>query len=122
MPASFSDTENTISYFKKEVNKFVQERNWKDYHTPQNLIQALIVETAELLEIFLFKDYTVDDILNDEALKSNVSDEIADVFIYLISLVNSLKMDLSYLFQQKMHKNRQKYSVHEFNDGSYHKK
>ena len=122
MPASFSDTENTISYFKKEVNKFVQERNWKDYHTPQNLIQALIVETAELLEIFLFKDYTVDDILNDEALKSNVSDEIADVFIYLISLVNSLKMDLSYLFQQKMLKNRQKYSVHEFNDGSYHKK
>ncbi len=116
------DSEKTISFFKKEVNEFVQERNWLNYHTPNNLAQALSVEAGELLEIFLFKDYSVNDILKDQILKEKISDEIADVFIYLISLINSLKMDLTHIFQLKMNKNRQKYSSQEFNDGSFYKK
>jgi NTP pyrophosphatase (non-canonical NTP hydrolase) len=122
MAFDFGDTKFTISFFKKEVNKFIQERNWQEYHTPKNLVNALSVEIAELLEIFLFKEYSTNDILNDVNLKERISDEIADVFIYMISLINSLKIDLSYSFQNKMNKNRQKYSLKEFSDGTYHKK
>ncbi|NHJ24793.1 MAG: nucleotide pyrophosphohydrolase [Candidatus Lokiarchaeota archaeon] len=122
MTSDQNDSEKTISFFKKEVNEFVQERNWLNYHTPNNLAQALSVEAGELLEIFLFKDYSVNDILKDQILKEKISDEIADVFIYLISLINSLKMDLTHIFQLKMNKNRQKYSSQEFNDGSFYKK
>jgi NTP pyrophosphatase (non-canonical NTP hydrolase) len=85
-------------------------------------VNALSVEIAELLEIFLFKEYSTNDILNDVNLKERISDELADVFIYMISLINSLKIDLSYSFQNKMNKNRQKYSLKEFSDGTYHKK
>ena len=52
----------------------------------------------------------------------NISDEIADVFIYLISLVNLLNLDLSQAFISKMDKNKKKYDINEFNNGLYYKK
>jgi NTP pyrophosphatase (non-canonical NTP hydrolase) len=116
------DHETTISYFKKIVDKFVIERGWQHYHTPKELIQALSVEVAELSELFLFKNFTIEEILNNKILVENISDEIADVFIYLISIVNSLNLDLTDIFKNKMEKNQKKYSLNEFNNGYYHKK
>ena len=37
---------------KKEIKKFVDERDWEQFHTPKNLSMALSVEASELLEIF----------------------------------------------------------------------
>ncbi|MHA1456308.1 MAG: hypothetical protein ACTSR5_10065 [Promethearchaeota archaeon] len=53
------DSNTKLLYFKKEVEKFVKERNWTKYHTPKNLIQALGIEVSELSEIFLFKDLDI---------------------------------------------------------------
>ncbi|MBY8981406.1 MAG: hypothetical protein KGD57_00525, partial [Candidatus Lokiarchaeota archaeon] len=58
---------------------------------------------------------------NDELLK-NIKEEITDVFIYLISFINSLEIDLTSAFIEKMKKNRKKYPTEEFNDGVYYKK
>ncbi|MFX0059420.1 MAG: nucleotide pyrophosphohydrolase [Candidatus Hodarchaeota archaeon] len=116
------DNNTTISYFKKDVDKFVEERSWKKYHTPKNLIQALGIEVAELSEIFLFRDYDIEKIHEDNKLMENISDEIADIFIYLLSLVNCLNIDLTKIFIRKMEKNRKKYSHREFNNGSFYKK
>ncbi|MHA1107182.1 MAG: hypothetical protein ACTSPN_15925 [Promethearchaeota archaeon] len=91
------DSNTKLLYFKKEVEKFVNERNWTKYHTPKNLIQALGIEVSEL-------------------------SEIADIFIYLISLVNRLNINLTDAFARKMIKNRIKYPIEEFNSGNYHKK
>lgn len=116
------DDDNTsISFFKQKVQKFVRERNWTKYHTPINLIQALSIEVAELSEIFLFKDLSLENIKSDKKLLENISDEIADVFIYLISLVNSVNLDLTNAFTKKMEKNELKYSLDDFNNGSYQK-
>ncbi len=117
-----NDLTTTISFFKKEVKTFVEARNWTKYHTPKNLIQALQIEAAELSELFLFKDYKVEDILQNKQVLSDISDEIADVFIYLISLLNSLNLDLTQSFMSKMEKNDKKYTLKEFNTGDYYKK
>lgn len=117
-----NDKDVNLEYFKQETNKFITERKWTKYHTPRNLIQALGIEVAELSEIFLFRDFELEDIFRDENLYENISDEIADIFIYLISLINVLKMDLTSSFETKMAKNRKKYSINEFNKGNYHKK
>ena len=116
------DGESALSFFRREVNKFVQQRGWKKYHTPKNLVQAIHCEAGELSQLLLFKEYSKEAILNDKKLFENVSDEIADVFIYLISLVNVLDLDLKRAFQEKMNKNNQKYPVEEFNEGKYYKK
>ncbi|MCK4481346.1 MAG: nucleotide pyrophosphohydrolase, partial [Candidatus Lokiarchaeota archaeon] len=79
-------------------------------------------EAGELSQLLLFKDYKVEEIWNNKKLLTNISDEIADVFIYLISLINALDLDLSQIFKKKMEKNKKKYSSKEFNNGNYYKK
>jgi len=116
------DLLTTISFFKKEVKKFVEDRNWNKYHTPKNLVQAINCEAGELSQLLLFKDYTIEEIWNNKDLLSDISEEIADVFIYLISLINALHLDLSQIFTNKMKKNKKKYSSNEFNNGIYYKK
>jgi len=115
------DNNTSVSFFKNEVQKFVRDRNWTKFHTPKSLIQALSIEVSELSEIFLFKDISLDTINSDKELLENISGEISDVFIYLISLVNSINLDLTSAFIKKMEKNKDKYSVEDFNNGSYQK-
>ena len=117
-----NDQNTAISFFKEEVKKFVENRNWSKYHTPKNLVQAINCEAGELSQLLLFKNYTRDDIWKSESLLTNISDEIADVFIYLISLINALDLDLHQIFMNKMEKNKKKYSSKEFNNGTYYKK
>lgn len=57
------------------------------YHTPRALSEAISIEAGELLENFLFKP---DDYFHGDL--TPITDEIADVFIYLLNLVNSLKL------------------------------
>ncbi len=117
-----NDKNTSIAFFKEIVKDFVKKRNWSNYHTPKNLIQALGIEIAELSELFLFKEDSVDDILKNSSLFESISDELADIFIYLISLVNCLGIDLTKSFTKKMEKNVRKYPIKEFNDGKYYKK
>lgn len=117
-----NDSNTPISFFKENVKKFVNKRNWIKYHTPKNLVQAINCEAGELSQLLLFKDYRKEDIWNDKKLLTNISDEIADVFIYLISLINLLDLDLSQAFEKKMEKNNKKYNTKEFNNGMYYKK
>lgn len=117
-----NDNEATLSFFKEEIRKFVEARNWNKYHTPKNLIQAMSIEVAELSELFLFKEDKLKIILKDDVLLSKIEEEVADVFIYLISFVNTLNMDLTKLFLNKMKKNKSKYPTKEFNNGVYYKK
>jgi NTP pyrophosphatase (non-canonical NTP hydrolase) len=117
-----NDLKTNISFFKKEVKKFVEDRNWSKYHTPKNLVQAINCEAGELSQLLLFKEYNKEEILNNKDLLVNISDEIVDVFVYLISLINILDLDLSQAFINKMEKNKIKYSNNEFNNGNYYKK
>jgi NTP pyrophosphatase (non-canonical NTP hydrolase) len=121
MDPILNDNNTFVSFFKKEVQKFVRDRNWTKFHTPKNLIQALSIEVSELSEIFLFKDISLETINSDKQLLENISDEIADIFIYLVSLVNSINLDLAGAFSTKMEKNKDKYSLEKFNDGNYKK-
>ena len=122
MGSDWNDKNTVISFFKNKVKKFVEEREWTIYHTPKNLVQAINCEAGELSQLLLFKNYEKEEIWKNQELLTNISDEIADVFIYLISLINSLNLDLSNIFMNKMKKNKQKYSKNEFNNGKYYKK
>ena len=122
MKSQKDDSSTNLLYFKSEVEKFVNERNWTKYHTPKNLIQALGIEVSELSEIYLFKDLDMQRISENLALFENISDEVADIFIYLISFVNKLNINLTDAFNRKMIKNRKKYTLEEFTNGDYYKK
>jgi NTP pyrophosphatase (non-canonical NTP hydrolase) len=115
------DEEVTIAKLKEDVRNFVRERQWESYHTPKDLSVALSIEAAELLEHFLFKEPSTEEIKEDPQLLEKIGDEMADIFIYLLSLVNTLGVDLSDTFTNKMVKNRKKYPDSEF-QGNYEKR
>ena len=49
------DNKTTIHELKLIVESFVDEREWKQFHSPKNLAMSLSIEAAELMEIFQFR-------------------------------------------------------------------
>lgn len=85
------------------INKFSKDRNWDQFHTGVHLAKALIIEAAELLELYQWKD-EVSDI-------DKLKEELADVLIYSIRLVEKYGFDIDEIILDKMKKNEEKYPV-----------
>lgn len=90
--------------------QFTKEREWDRFQTPKNLCMALSVEASELVEIFMWMSERQTMTL-DEAARQAASDELADIFIYLLRLAHELGIDLVEAAHKKMAKNIQKYPI-----------
>lgn len=86
-----------------KIIKFRDERNWKQFHSGENLAKSLIIEAAELLELFQW--YHEVDNLED------LADELADVFIYGCMLAEHYNLDIETIIKTKIKKNEKKYPV-----------
>jgi dCTP diphosphatase len=92
------------------MRQFVAERQWEKYHRPKNLAMSLAIETAELMEHFQWLDHEESAALaRDAAARQDIADEMADVLSFLLSLANSLDVDLAAAFEAKMARNELKY-------------
>ena len=85
-----------------KIKKFNNDRDWDQFHSPENLAKSVSIEAGELLECFQW---------NNEYDLENVTDEMADVFVYLLDLANKLDIDLLEVTDKKIDKNALKYPV-----------
>ena len=92
----------------KKIKKFRQERDWGRYHSPKNLVMALSVEVAELVEHFQWLTQEESRKLPDGKL-DQVRDEIGDILIYLANLSEKLGIDPVQAAHAKIEKNQIKY-------------
>ena len=118
-----SDATATVSELRQAVSSFVDERDWRQFHTPKNLAMSLAIEAAELMEHFQWLD--VDESITrgrDPLRRGEIADEIADVGCYLLSLANALDIDLSEAVLAKLIKNACKYPAEEVRGRSERKK
>ena len=90
------------------LRAFCAERDWHRFHTPKNLVMALSVEAAELVEHFQWATPEESLALNPDQ-RAAVADEIADVLIYLTELADVLGIDPLAAARGKIAKNAQKY-------------
>ncbi|MBS3781574.1 MAG: nucleotide pyrophosphohydrolase [Candidatus Thermoplasmatota archaeon] len=97
-----------IEDLKDEVKEFRDERNWKKYHTPKNLALSISVESAELLELFQWKE---DSLKNIE--KERLKEEMADIMIYLLAFSETSGVNLGEAVEEKLEKNKEKYPPEE---------
>jgi NTP pyrophosphatase (non-canonical NTP hydrolase) len=107
-----ADATTTLGELKEAVRRFTSERHWEPYHSPKNLVMALAVEAAELMEPFLW--LTADEsrqATTDPAGREALADELADVAFQLLNLSLTLDIDLSDAFVAKLVKNALKYPV-----------
>ena len=94
------------------IDKFTQERDWEQFHSPKNLSMALSVESSELLEIFQWmKEEDSLLVAQDPETLIRVEEELADIFYYLLRLSVKTKIDLGEALLKKMKKNAEKYPV-----------
>lgn len=103
-----TNTSSDLIALRDMIREFVAERDWDQFHTPKNLVMALSVEAAELLEPFQWlKNGDISEL--DAAQRENVRHEMADVLMYLIRLADKLDVDLVKAVHEKMVLNREKY-------------
>lgn len=105
-----SDSQTTLADLRQLVRQFVDERDWRQFHSPKNLSMSLAIEAAELMEHFQWIDPPASREVSADAEKlAAIRDELADVCCYVLALANELQLDISSAVRDKMVKNAQKY-------------
>ena len=99
---------DALQALRKTLREFARERDWEQFHTPKNLATALSVEAAELLEHFQWLTDEQSRTL-DEAKRTAVGEELADVLLYLLQLADKLDIDLLQAAERKLRLNAEKY-------------
>jgi NTP pyrophosphatase (non-canonical NTP hydrolase) len=108
------DTQTTVSQLREIVSTFVDERHWQQFHNPKNLSMSLAIEVGELMEHFQW--LTLDEaaaVADDPQKKHEVGEELADCLAYVLSIANTMEIDLSQTLAAKMIRNAEKYPVPE---------
>lgn len=94
---------DALEDLKMRINKFVEDRDWKQFHTPCNLAKSISIEANELLECFQWSDNRYD--IND------VKEELADVINYCIQMASILNLDIHDIVVEKLEKTEKKYPI-----------
>ncbi|MCX6775688.1 MAG: nucleotide pyrophosphohydrolase [Candidatus Micrarchaeota archaeon] len=106
------DSEATLDDLKKTVKKFCEDRDWDQYHNAKDLAIGIITESSELLEHFRFKsEKEIEEMFKDSRKKSEISEEMADVFYFLLRLAQKYDIDLGSELSKKIAHNEKKYPV-----------
>lgn len=94
------------------VKKFCEERDWDQFHPAKDLAIGLSTEANELLDLFRFKtDSAISAKFQEPEFKEKVSDELADVFFFVLRFSQMNKIDLEQALKRKVQKNAAKYPI-----------
>ena len=101
-----------VTALQTRLRAFAAARQWETFHTPKNLSMALLVEAAELMELFQWM--TPQESLasgKDPLLQTRIGEELADVQLYLLQLADHTGIDLQAAVEDKLLKNAIKHPV-----------
>lgn len=93
-----------------QLEQFINERDWDQFHSPKNLVMGLVSEIGELTEHFQWMTEEESGSLNLDK-KQKVSEELADVFLYLLMISRKLDIDILKSASEKIKTNEKKYPV-----------
>lgn len=94
---------DSLVELKQIIDKFTDDRDWNQFHTPGNLAKSISIEANELLECFQWDEENFD--------RNHVAEELADVMNYCIQMASVLDMDIKEIILSKIEKNAKKYPV-----------
>lgn len=99
-----------VGELQAELRHFAAERGWQPFHTPKNLATALVVEAAELAEIFQWMTPEASAAAHEDAVsKGRIGAEVADVLLYLLQVADHCQIDLAHAVRDKIARNAEKY-------------
>ena len=92
-------TSNTVM---PALRAFIEERDWAQFHSPENLAKSIAIEAGELLEEFQW---------SPEFDPDRVRLELADVLTYCFELADRLGVVPEDIVLEKLAITREKYPV-----------
>lgn len=99
-----------IKSLQEKIAKFVEERDWNQFHNPKDLAISLSLEASEVLEHFQWKNH--EEILRHvKENQEDIGDELADVLYWVLLMANNLNIDVIAASERKLVKNAKKYPV-----------
>ncbi|ESR53918.1 RS21-C6 protein [Citrus sinensis] len=102
----------SLQELRDRLAEFAEVRGWKQYHSPRNLLLALVGEVGELSEIFQWRGEVARGLPNwSSDDKEHLEEELSDVLLYLIQLADVCGLDLGQAALAKIVKNARKYPV-----------
>ncbi|XP_061364543.1 uncharacterized protein LOC133307973 [Gastrolobium bilobum] len=109
----------TLDMLKQKMREFANERDWDQFHSPRNLLLALVGEVGELCEIFQWKGEVPKGLPGwKEEEKVHVGEELSDVLLYLVRLSDICGVDLGKAALRKVELNAIKYPIKVYEDPS----
>jgi dCTP diphosphatase len=89
---------------------FIADREWQQFQDPKSILLALVGEVGELAELLQWlPSDEARDRLHQEPLHTRVSEEMADVLVYLIGLADQCGVDLGSAALAKIKASADKY-------------
>jgi NTP pyrophosphatase (non-canonical NTP hydrolase) len=99
-----------LTRLQADLRHFAAERDWQPFQTPKNLSTALMVEAAELAEIFQWMTTEESRLAHQDAgSKQRIGEEVADVLIYLLQVADHCEIDIAPAVRDKLARNALKY-------------
>jgi len=99
---------DSLEILRRRLRRFAVERDWEQFHSPKNLILALVGEVGEVAEHFQWRSDKAAESLSEE-VRAEVALELADVLFYLVRLADRLELSLADAAQRKLAINEQRY-------------
>lgn len=110
--AGLHDGATTVAQLKTWVRRFVNERDWDQYHFPKDLAIGLSIEAGEVLEHFRFRsNEEIAALLDDEKFARTVGHELADVLYFVLLMCANMGLDASQLLKEKLAISGERYPV-----------
>ncbi len=110
--------QESLSTLSHRVADFVAQREWEVFHNPKDLAIALSVEASELLELFQWRNREeVATVLPE--IRRKIANELADIFIYGLSMATSLSIDMEEAILEKLALNEKRFPVERFRGRAY---
>ena len=99
-----------IQELTKKIIEFRDKRDWKQFHNPKDVALSLILEAGEVMEHFQWKnEKEIEEYIKTN--KSEIGEEIADVFYWVLLMSHDIKIDIFDALDKKIKKNGKKYPV-----------
>ena len=92
----------------EEIEAYRKERGWTQQN-PVSLAKSVVIESAELLEVFQWSSPTLKELRRDKETLAKLTPEMADVLIYLYCLCNDLEINPDDIVRKKLAQVRKKY-------------
>ena len=99
-----------IDDLTSKIVDFRDARDWKQFHNPKDMALSLVLEAAEVLEHFQWKNQT--EIENHVQEKKNeIGEELADVLYWILLMSHDLDVDVATALRKKIKKNESRYPL-----------